>query len=269
MTQLVEGLEDFREEVFGEGFSFQRSAELLKKNGFTAVKFDHASLINANEDQVRAQHFDSLSVLEETYYPEVVRSVLNLTGAKEVFITHSIIRRGSGATATEGEGDVTIPQPDSAFKALHDSKPTHMGSSDRAKPSRTPHCDYTPLGARRAIRSWRPDIRAAAERAGVLAAEDRICAGLPGSGTVDAEAPGSSATIEAVGVAGADAQKAVPATPKDAGPQWYYLGEQKPDEVIVLKFFDSASWGVPHASIEGLPKSRASIGIVEPYETIQ
>ncbi|ORY70905.1 uncharacterized protein BCR38DRAFT_491553 [Pseudomassariella vexata] len=103
-------LQDFREEVFGEGFSYQRSAELLKKHGFTAVKFNPASLINANEDQVRAQHFDSLSVLEETYYPEVVRSMLNLIGAKEVFITNSIIRRGPGATATEGEGDVTVPQ---------------------------------------------------------------------------------------------------------------------------------------------------------------
>lgn len=327
-------LQDFREEVFGEGFSYQRSAELLKKHGFTAVKFDPASLINANEDQVRAQHFDSLSVLEETYYPEVVRSMLNLTGAKEVFITNSIIRRGSGATATEGEGDVTIPRPDSAFKALHDNKPTHMGSSDQAKPSRTPHCDYTPLGARRAIRSWRPDIRAAAERAGVLAAEDRICAGLQlqgSGGTVNAEAPGSSAAIEAeynaggerlgpryaaysvwrplrtvtrdplamaprrtfadspelqfqpyylkvmaapsmpgdflreleaVGVAGADAQEAVSATPKHAGPQWYYLREQKPDEVIVLKFFDSASLGVegPDAEAPAVPHASPDLG---------
>jgi len=108
--------------------------------------------------------------------------MLNLTGAKNIFITNSIIRRGSGATATEGEGDLTVPQPDSAFKALCDNKSTHVGSSDQVKPSRTPHRDYTPLRARRAIRSWRPEIRAAAERAGVLAAEDRICAGLLGGG---------------------------------------------------------------------------------------
>ncbi|ORY63210.1 uncharacterized protein BCR38DRAFT_485972 [Pseudomassariella vexata] len=51
-------------------------------------------LINADEDQVRAEDFDDVRALEAVYYPEVEASILKFTGAKVVFITNSIVQRG-------------------------------------------------------------------------------------------------------------------------------------------------------------------------------
>ena len=331
-TERTYALRDFRDEAFDKDnqFSYARSAELLTKYGFTAVKFDPARLINGDEDSVKAEDFDDMELLEEIYYPEVRESILNLTGAKKVLITNSIVRRGDGSTSGGKHGDLAVngpPTPPKSpthrpneYKAVSDTQPTHLGSSDNAKPSRTPHMDYTALGARRSIRSWRPDIYEAARDAGVLEAEDQICR----DSNVDPQEPESDEAIrtqynagetigpryaaysvwrplrtvtrdplamsprssfkdskdlvfrpyyqkvlaspamkgdflrelEALGMSVEAANAQSPEVqPEYEGPHWYYLSEQKADEVIILKFFDSASLGVegeapsvPHAS---------------------
>jgi len=56
-----------------------------------------------------------------------------------------------------------------------------------------------------------------------------------------------------------EAEPVLSSSSKSSDPQWYYLAEQKPNEVIILKFFDSAALAeddrytdeapsVPHAS---------------------
>ncbi|OAP62558.1 hypothetical protein AYL99_01785 [Fonsecaea erecta] len=359
-------LHDFRDEVFGnpqgDGWSWSRSAELLKRHGFTAVKFDTSKFVPADANQATSCDFDDVEVLEDIYFPQVKQALVKLTGAKEIFITNSIVRRGEtgasidGCTKTTGDRSNFQHVQDTAvtngenkteeanYKALHDNKPTHLKSSDNARPSRVPHMDYTPLGARCAIRSWRPDIYHAAVKSGVIPTEDAICA----SAQVDPQTHDSDAVInseynyggklgpryaaysvwrplhtvtrdplamaprctfngnqeltfaprylkvlaapsmkgdflrelEALFITEENAMKAANenantdrATPGANGeveqlpssslassdPQWYYLAEQKPNEVIVLKFFDSAALvddgqhseeasSVPHAS---------------------
>lgn len=344
------------------GWSWKRSAEALTKYGFTAVKFDK-KLVKADEE-VQAGDFDDLKVLEETYFPEVKKSLIKLTGAKHVFITNSIVRTGgtsreskqaqnqtlvpptsNGGVNGSQSNDVSVDQRSSdtvtnwssqkqstyKYKASDDTRPTHLGSSDNLKPARGAHIDYSSLGARRSIRRWRPDIYAAAIEAGIIDAEDKICASIqinaqdkesndiidqkynadgklgPRYAAYSVWRPLRMATRDPLAMTprwsfpeGGDLQlvpyelrvlaspamsgdslcelQAVSVTQEVAkayresstvnngvstsypmniseGPQWYYIPEQQPDEVIVLKFFDSASLGggveaagAPHAS---------------------
>ena len=218
------------------------------------------------------------------------------------------------------------------YKALEDTRPTHIASSDNSRPARGAHVDYTPLGARRSIRCWRPDIYSAAAEAGIIDAEDKICA----EAQVDAQDKESNAIIEekynkdgklgpryaaysvwrpmrtvtrdplamaarrhfqengALGFLGYESRMlAAPAMGGDFlrelesvsvseqvakayesstggndaasllhTPQWYYLPEQKSDEVIVLKFFDSAALGGGMVSGEagGAPHASPDLG---------
>ncbi|EPE28426.1 GA4 desaturase [Glarea lozoyensis ATCC 20868] len=312
------------------GWSWSHSAEILKKFGFTAVKFDPRWTEVDAESQ--AEDCDDLETLEQTYYPEVKKAVQKLTGASRVFITNSIVRRGGEVPAKDSNG----PQVRACgkkksspvdYQATDETRPTHLASSDNLKPARGAHVDYTSLGARRSIRRWRPDIYAAAVEAGVIEAEEKICAAAQvnaedkeSNGIIDQEynkdgklgpryaaysvwrpmrtvqrdplamAPRSSfPTGTALGYLGYESRmlaapsmggdflrelEAVSVTEEVAkayeesngkvraseldSPQWYYLPEQKSDEVIVLKFFDSAALtggggsgeagGAPHAS---------------------
>lgn len=109
-------LHNFRNIVFGNdveheelqhvGWAWSRSAELLKKFGFTAVKLD-PKWVRADRE-VQAGDYDDLQTLENTYFPEVNKSILRLTGAKHVFITNSIVRRGDAAPKkTNGDPGMT------------------------------------------------------------------------------------------------------------------------------------------------------------------
>ncbi|KAJ4268313.1 hypothetical protein NW762_002376 [Fusarium torreyae] len=163
------------------GWSWSHSAEILKKFGFTVVKFDPRWA--KVDEEVQAGDYDDLQTLEDTYFPEVKESILKLTGAKHVFITNSIVRRGdapvkkpgNGAAppATNGKDQKGVPDN---YKALDENRPTHLASSDNSRPARGAYIDYTPVGARRSIRRWRPDIYKAAVEAGIIDFEDKICA---------------------------------------------------------------------------------------------
>ncbi|KAM0349705.1 hypothetical protein ACHAPU_003534 [Fusarium lateritium] len=317
-------------------WSWSHSAEILKKFGFTAVKFDPKW---AKVDQeVRAGDYDDLQTLEETYFPEVKESILKLTGASRVFITNSIVRRGDAPVKQPGSGTVPMAADDKDkksvpdnYKASDETRPTHLASSDNSRPARGAHIDYTPVGARRSIRRWRPDIHKAALEAGIIEAEDKICA----EAQVDAQDKASNAIIDAkynadgklgpryaaysvwrpmrtvtrdplamaprwsfpkggaLGFLGYESRmlaapsmggdflrelESVIISEEDArayessngtkvasgleSPQWYYIPEQKPDEVIVLKFFDSAALGGGEVSgdVGGAPHASPDIG---------
>jgi hypothetical protein len=333
-------LHDLRALAFlnGEaGWSWSHSAGVLRKFGFTAIKFDPKWA--KVDDEVQAGDYDDLQTLEETYFPEVKESILKLTGAKRVFITNSIVRRGDAPvkTPTNGTGSLAAVNcndqknvPDN-YKASDETRSTHLASSDNSRPARGAHVDYTPVGARRSIRRWRPDIYKAALEAGIIDAEDKICA----AAKVDAQDKASNAIIDAkynadgklgpryaaysvwrpmrtvtrdplamaprwsfpkggaLGFLGYESRmlaapsmggdflrelESVVISEEDAkayesskgdeaasgleSPQWYYLPEQKPDEVIVLKFFDSAALGggLVSGDVGGAPHASPDLG---------
>ncbi|KAM0559779.1 hypothetical protein ACHAPJ_004303 [Fusarium lateritium] len=327
-------------------WSWSHSAEILKKFGFTVVKFDPKWA--KVDEEVQAGDCDDLQTLEDTYFPEVKESILKLTGAKHVFITNSIVRRGDAPVKKPGDGTGSLNNPELSltpaatngkdqkgvpdnYKASDETRPTHLASSDNSRPARGAHIDYTPVGARRSIRRWRPDIYKAVLEAGIIDAEDKICA----AAQVDAQDKASNAIIdekynadgklgpryaaysvwrpmrtvtrdplamaprwsfpkggalgflgyesrmlaapsmggdflrelESVVISEADARAYENSNGADVAsglesPQWYYIPEQKPDETIVLKFFDSAALGggVVSGDVGGAPHASPDLG---------
>ncbi|EWG40947.1 hypothetical protein FVEG_03157 [Fusarium verticillioides 7600] len=330
-------LHDLRPVAFPNGadWSWSHSAEILKDFGFTAIKFDPKWA--KVDDEVQAGDYDDLKTLEETYFPEVKDSVLKLTGAARVFITNSIVRRGDAPVKKPANGAgssaaVNVKDQKSVpdnYKASDETRPTHLASSDNSRPARGAHVDYTPVGARRSIRRWRPDIYKAALEVGIIDAEDKICA----SASLDAQDKASNDIIDAkynaegklgpryaaysvwrpmrtvtrdplamaprwsfpqdgaLGFLGYESRmlaapsmggdflrelESVVISEADArayedsgvvasgmeSPKWYYLPEQKPDEVIVLKFFDSAALGggLVSGDVGGAPHASPDLG---------
>ena len=91
-------------------WSWSHSAEILKKFGFTVVKFDPKWA--KVDEEVQAGDCDDLQTLEDTYFPEVKESILKLTGAKHVFITNSIVRRGDAPVKKPGDGTGSLNNPE-------------------------------------------------------------------------------------------------------------------------------------------------------------
>ncbi|KAF4502788.1 GA4 desaturase [Fusarium agapanthi] len=330
-------LQDLRPVVLPNGadLSWSHSAEILKDFGFTAIKFDPKWA--KVDDEVHAGDYDDLQTLEETYFPEVKAPILKLSGATRIFITNSIVRRGDApvkkptngvdsSAVVNGKDHKTVPDN---YKASDETRPTHLASSDNSRPARGAHVDYTPVGARRSIRRWRPDIHKTALEAGIIDAEDKICAAAQvdaqdkaSNDIIDAEynaagklgpryaaysvwrpmrtvtrdplamaprwsfpkdgalrflgyesrmlaAPSMGGDflreLESVVISEADArayeESGVVARGLES-PQWYYLPEQKSDEVIVLKFFDSAALGggLVSGDVGGAPHANPDLG---------
>ena len=280
------------------------SARFLTKHGFTAVRH-RSKLLDPPHERV---DFDSVEKMDEIYYPEVEEIVKKLTGCKHIFITNSALRGPSNAEShksvnNDASREHNLSNMSSEYLDLE--KPMHKVAP--SPPTRIPHMDYTPLGARRAVRFWRNDIHKAAVKAGVIDAEDKICARRSLKATDGASDGVVAAEYNASGslgpryaaysiwrplkkvtrdplvmarwreINGADDDVVmwqyeirnpgrqgdwcrelemlrVPGgidLPNeeingavDAGrTQWYYLPDQNPDEVLVIKLFDSAALG--------------------------
>ena len=168
-------------------------ADLLKSHGFGVVKQSSAALEQLFVDGDVSEH-----ALADLYHPEIRQLVMKTTGAKSVFITASVFRRGKRtpeafklptgvgymtSTAAADRSQQTEerenqPAEKPAEKAQAD-KPADQTRLGQAAPVRTPHLDFTPLGARQTIRFQKQDIYNTALESGVIAAEDRICENQP------------------------------------------------------------------------------------------
>jgi len=138
--------------------------EGLDVQGFTYVK--HKSVLDT-DDWLEGNN------VEEKYVPEVEELVKQVTGAKKVIVNHLGIRKRLAAnnndpTFYRKAGD----QHDEAVKKLTEKNaPWVNGRSDAGlEPARFAHCDYTLTGLKRTARYCRKDITAAAQEA--LDAED-------------------------------------------------------------------------------------------------
>lgn len=174
-------------------------ADMLKSHGFGVVKQKSAALQKLFIDGGVSEH-----ALIELYHPEIRKLVMETTGAKSVFITASVFRRGKKAPETyklptrvgyvapapaddrsqQSEGlesqPVKKPVEKPADKPEEKANtPPRKPQLGQAAPVRTPHLDFTPLGARQTIRFQKQDIYDAAVESGVIAAEDRICQDQP------------------------------------------------------------------------------------------
>lgn len=158
--------------------------DLLKTHGFGVVKNASSFLTGRNKDDLTEE-----SIAAE-YYPEIKELVMKTTGAKKVVVIRSGLRKGSAAPQEFKLPTEIAPanlNPKSNSDEKKDQKPVDKNSAVAAavrgpgifagKPLRSPHMDYTPLGARQEIRSDREDIQLASIECGAIAAEDKICEG--------------------------------------------------------------------------------------------
>jgi hypothetical protein len=184
-------------------------ADLLQSHGFGVVKQHSAALAQIFSDGGVSEH-----ALADLYHPEIRELVRKTTGAKSVFITASVFRRGKSAPEAyklptrvgymapaaaadrnqqsgeresrpvekSAEGTAESSAESSAEKPTETTqadKPVNQPRLGQAAPVRTPHLDFTPLGARQTIRFQKQDIYNTAVESGVIAAEDRICQNQP------------------------------------------------------------------------------------------
>ncbi|KAF2151795.1 hypothetical protein K461DRAFT_279312 [Myriangium duriaei CBS 260.36] len=169
---------DIRTELFGDqrDDNIERQIKFLQTHGFTAIR---------HQTQLRdVADFDNVEKLDDIYFPEVQDLVKRVTGAKHVFITNSMIRKSASPSDNHAK-------PPAQPAPLVASRTGVALMSNRIPPARVAHLDYTPLGARQVIRSWRKDINEKAVEKGIIAAEDALCA----NHGVDAACEGSDHII--------------------------------------------------------------------------
>lgn len=258
----------------------------LDTHGFTVLK--HASLL-CSPPYTRASWNDH-SLREEIHYPEIEAVMKEVTGAKKIMILGGTARtrlhrepeppepEEARRVEKEGKGNMKYP----AFVA---DKPRVKGFGDDEPqgPAKKPHIDFGPVGARNTLRNWRQDI--VDEARDIITAEEDA-EKLPGGikenykgrrwglyGTwrplgqikrdplafTDArsvkEEDLASYMLKPPGINGAYETDILLAKAGE-GHKWYWCKDQMPEELTVLKFFDSESekpeskvaHGIPHCS---------------------
>ncbi|KAI9838970.1 MAG: hypothetical protein M1819_004178 [Sarea resinae] len=156
-------------------------ADLLRSHGFGYVKHSSALL----QRPCVQEDFDEQTIAQ-VYHPEIRELVMKTTGAKDVFIMVTVLRRGKKAPEAfklPTGLSIKAAKDDSSQGEEKEVKPTEKTGGVKpvglAAPVRVPHMDFTPLGARQTIRSQAQDIYNTAVESGVIAAEDRICENHP------------------------------------------------------------------------------------------
>ncbi|CAK7226990.1 hypothetical protein SBRCBS47491_006417 [Sporothrix bragantina] len=237
--------------------------EGLDVQGFTYVKSPSALTL----EQWMSGHN-----VEETYIPEVEELMRRVTGASTVVVNHLGIRKRTAANNTN---------PTFYRKAgdAHDQAVKNYAGGDKAwvsgrqdaglEPARFAHCDYTLEGLKRTARYCRKDIKAAAQPA--LDAEDD--ASLPPrryaaysvwrplkpvkrdplavadwrTTDVASLAPIEYRATSNVVESGEYMLELYTQTPvaKESGQRWYCKPNQTPDDVLILKFADTAAEADP------------------------
>ncbi|KAI9720783.1 MAG: hypothetical protein M1812_002622 [Candelaria pacifica] len=194
----------------------------LDKTGFQVHKHVSKEKDFLDEDRIKAE-----------YYPEVEQLLKDVTGASKIFIFDHTIRR----PAPEDEGNK------SANITRGPVQRVHIDQSFAAAPNRVTHhlpdeASHLLAGRFQIINVWRPikpifkDPLGVADATTVSDADDLIPVKL-----VYPHRTGETFTVK---------------PGKEKPHAWYYMYGQRPDEVMLIKCFDSKTdgraKGVPHSA---------------------
>jgi hypothetical protein len=260
----------------------------LDINGFTVIKHSSALL----SPPYSRDSWNDAGLRERIHYPEIEKVVMDQTGAKKVMILGGTVRT---RLFKEPERRPTPPLVVEGTALLNTNKGNYSAfTADRPRvhgfdkgqeqgPAKKPHIDFGVDGARATLRNWRQDI--ADEAKDIIAAEDEASA-LPGGlwenykgrrwgifGTWRPLQPIKRDPLGFVDFVTVDQQELVSyfmRPPGIYGPyetdiklskastkhKWYWCKDQQPDELTILKFWDSESekpgskvaGGIPHTS---------------------
>jgi GA4 desaturase len=250
------------------------SAFSLETHGFAAVK--HRSILSS--PPYTAKSFFSPETISEVYIPELVSLIKSITGAKEVRIIATSWRAAA----------VIQPTPEMKVQAVANvsqwdmKTPMMTGLASFQTPVRDVHIDYSAESARAMLRNFTPDVWEAAKD--IIDAEDEaVASGTEYNGrryaffsvwrplktvqkdplavcdpsTIDrdrdlVDLPFKRPSLKGDYIAGG----AVVRRDRAQSQKWYWMKEQKEDEVWILQFFDNFAEregrpiGVPHCSPE-------------------
>jgi hypothetical protein len=263
-------LHDIGPNIFQDSSPFS-----LETHAFTAVK--HKSILHS--PPYTKQSFFSEETLSEIYIPELISLVKSVTGAKKVLIVTTSIRSKEVVPLAK-----RTKRPPAAEVSKWDmKKPMMSGLGDqnsRLEPLRVVHIDYSPESARIMLRNFNPKVWEAAKD--IIEAEDEAAAsGTEYKGeryafysvwrplktvtkdplavcdpnTIDRDRdlgyqPLKRPSLKGDYIAGVAMVNGVRAQNQ----KWYWIKEQKEDEVYFLQFFDKYAekegrpLGVPHCS---------------------
>ncbi|KAK0385935.1 hypothetical protein NLU13_7110 [Sarocladium strictum] len=169
--------------------------------------------------------------IQDGYYKETEQLLKDVTGASRIFIFDHTIRRKSTDSRDSAPGSSPLRGP---------VQRVHIDQSYKAALSRVPHhlpeeADHLLQGRVQIINVWRPIKTVRRDPLGVAEAN-----------SVDDE---SLVVTELIYPGRKGETYAVKHSPKH---QWYYKSELSPDEVILIKCFDSKKDGrarrVPHTA---------------------
>ena len=265
-------LHDIGPEIFRDSAPFS-----LETHAFTAVK--HKSILHS--PAYTKQSFFSEGTISEIYNPEVISLVKFVTGAKDVLIITNSLRSKEVVPRAK---DTKVP-PVANVSRWDMKKPMISGLGDqnsRLTPVRSVHIDYTPESARIILRNFNPAVWEAAKDI-IEAEDDAAASGAEYKGRryafLSIWRPLRTVTRDPLAVCDPntiDPERDLvyhpfkrPSLKGDylAGPtflngtraqsqKWYWIKEQKEDEVYFLQFFDNYAekegrpLGVPHCSPE-------------------
>ncbi|KAF2159567.1 hypothetical protein M409DRAFT_60643 [Zasmidium cellare ATCC 36951] len=177
-------LVDFRSQVFtaAPGGDYNGDEAFMRSHGFTAVK--HVSSIKDIEG------FRDADTMNDVYYAEMEDLVKRVTGCKFVVINNSTCRGGAPPTNLDEMKAFRVGMLTKDQQAEVDMKKTFHKPGPPLQPIRMPHCDSTALGGRQSVRSMKEEVTELAEKCGILATEEAICAkaALHAEGKGDREA---------------------------------------------------------------------------------
>jgi len=282
-------IQDMRSKVFTNVSPYK-----LTTTGFTAIK--HKSTLES------AEAFKDQTLLEQVYLPEVKELMKRETGARSVHIISSYLRLKKVGPVEDLGPNVKDPNEPCGIEFPEEmdlSKPIIGGISEGAKmgPVRYAHIDYSPRGAAAMLRHTRQDILedardivAAEDQAALLKAEysgpkyayysvwrplktvvrDPLCVCDPTS--IDPEKDLMEAFNKQVGESGDFIASYYFLQGTRAQQQkWYYIKEQKTDEVLVIQLFDSHARkeGRPIGTPHGSPEMLGGIEEDGPRESIE
>ncbi|KAK1071741.1 hypothetical protein LTR74_003113 [Friedmanniomyces endolithicus] len=269
MVKVSFPLLSFREAVFGnqkEAIDMAHAERFLHDNGFTAIK--HRSALHS--DPSGTSIFQDQNTMDTVYCPEIAVLIQRLTGCKQAFAVTHRVRGVSAAANIPGVGTrqaIRYSRHDlrdaaeeagilAAKHALYES--AHgVKAVDKASQAFEELYNFPVPGPRYATYTvWRPlkpvtrDPLAMLPRREIEADPDLVfwrydnrVPGPDGDWLRQLEMVKLRKDAEALRKP-LDGGKVIEA----AGPAWYYLPDQQPDEVLVVQLSDTASLG-PDATV--------------------
>ncbi|KAE9372981.1 GA4 desaturase [Stipitochalara longipes BDJ] len=262
----------------------------LDTQGFTAINYP----TTLHLPPYTPDSFTDPQLLTRYFVPEISEMLQGITGCKTV-TTHAFILRAG--LSSEGADGLTTYSANKAIPYNQETGfPQFMGfdvKPGRVSPSAKVHLDYSPTGARAHIRNFHPDM--AHEAADIISHEEALLAagkdlkdnykncGGPRWALYSVWMPLKAVKRDPLAVADYRTCKAEDYVPIEAkappfGRQdtaesyvvetfsagyskehkWYWIDNQTPEEILIVRFFDSdfegqgytAGGGVLHSSVE-------------------